>query len=166
MPLKVFKQELLYIARIFILLVFSQNYGITKLVQFCLHVPVLTFFQAICTYTKGVHIIRIFIFFYLFSTKLQSLSIFHRRGRRGHDCMVVGFTTTCAISAITAKVVNSNPVHGEVYSIQHYLIKLVSDLRQIRTRVSLTNKSDRHDIAEILLKVVLKHHKPNHSPCT
>ena len=32
---------------------------------------------------------------------------------------------------ITTKVVSSNPVHGEVYSIQHYLIKLVSDLRQV-----------------------------------
>jgi hypothetical protein len=29
---------------------------------------------------------------------------------------------------ITTKVVSSNPVHGEVYSIQHYLIKFVSDL--------------------------------------
>jgi len=31
---------------------------------------------------------------------------------------------------ITAKVVSSNPVHGEVYSIQHYVTKFVSDLRQ------------------------------------
>ena len=30
-----------------------------------------------------------------------------------------------------AKVVSSNPVHDEVYSIQHYVIKFVSDLRQI-----------------------------------
>jgi hypothetical protein len=29
---------------------------------------------------------------------------------------------------ITTKVVSSNPVHGEVYSIQHYVIKFVSDL--------------------------------------
>jgi hypothetical protein len=27
--------------------------------------------------------------------------------------------------------VNSNPVHGEVYSIQHYVIKFVSDFRQV-----------------------------------
>jgi hypothetical protein len=41
-------------------------------------------------------------------------------GRRGRDRMVVGFTTTCAISAcIITKVTSSNPVHGEVYSIQH-----------------------------------------------
>jgi hypothetical protein len=26
---------------------------------------------------------------------------------------------------------SSNPVHGEVYLIQHYVIKFVSDLRQI-----------------------------------
>ena len=33
--------------------------------------------------------------------------------------------------AIITKVVSSNPVHGEVYSIQHYVIKFVSDLRQV-----------------------------------
>ena len=30
-----------------------------------------------------------------------------------------------------SKVVNSNPAHGEVYSIQHYVIKFVSYLRQV-----------------------------------
>ena len=32
---------------------------------------------------------------------------------------------------ITTKVVSSNPVHGEVYSIQHYMIQFVDDLRQV-----------------------------------
>ena len=32
---------------------------------------------------------------------------------------------------ITTNVVNSNIVHGEMYSIQHYVIKFVSDLRQV-----------------------------------
>ena len=32
---------------------------------------------------------------------------------------------------ITTNVVSSNPAHGEVYSIQHYVIKFVSDFRQI-----------------------------------
>ena len=41
--------------------------------------------------------------------------------KRDRDRMVVGFTTTCAISAYTTKVVSSNPVHGEVYSIQQTL---------------------------------------------
>jgi hypothetical protein len=35
------------------------------------------------------------------------------------------------IAVITTKVVSSNPVHGEVYSIQHYEKKFVSDLRQV-----------------------------------
>ena len=33
--------------------------------------------------------------------------------------------------SITTKVVSWNPVHGEVYSIQHYVIKFVSDKRQV-----------------------------------
>ena len=32
---------------------------------------------------------------------------------------------------ITAKFVSLNPAHGEVYSIQHYVIKFISDLRQV-----------------------------------
>ena len=53
------------------------------------------------------------------------------RGCCGRDRMVVGFATTCAISAFTTEIVSSNPVHGEVYSIQCYAIKFVSDLRQV-----------------------------------
>ena len=41
--------------------------------------------------------------------------------RRDHDRIVLAFTTTCAIST---KAASSNPVHGEVYSIQHYVIKV------------------------------------------
>jgi hypothetical protein len=60
---------------------------------------------------------------------------------------------------ITIKVGSLNPVHGEVYSIQHYVIKFVSDLRQVGgflwspPPIKLT--SDYHDISEILLKVEL-----------
>jgi gamma-glutamylcyclotransferase (GGCT)/AIG2-like uncharacterized protein YtfP len=32
---------------------------------------------------------------------------------------------------LPTEVVSSNPVHGEVYSIQHYVIKFLSDLRQV-----------------------------------
>jgi len=32
---------------------------------------------------------------------------------------------------ITIKVVSSNLVHGEVYSMRHYVIKFVIDLRQV-----------------------------------
>ena len=45
--------------------------------------------------------------------------------------MVVIITTTYAINPYHHNVVNSNPAHEEVYSIQHYVIMLVSDLRQV-----------------------------------
>jgi hypothetical protein len=32
---------------------------------------------------------------------------------------------------INSNVVGSNPANGEVYSIKHYVIKLVSDLRKV-----------------------------------
>ena len=50
----------------------------------------------------------------------------HIRGCHGRDRvhMVIGFT-------ITTKVVSSNPAHGEVYLIQDYVMKFVSDLRQV-----------------------------------
>jgi hypothetical protein len=32
---------------------------------------------------------------------------------------------------ITTKVVSLNPIHGELYSEQHYLIKFFSDLQQV-----------------------------------
>ena len=32
---------------------------------------------------------------------------------------------------IIINIVSLNPAHGEVYSIQHYVIKFVSDLRQV-----------------------------------
>jgi hypothetical protein len=73
----------------------------------------------------------------LFQKKVSMLSwrqdkfLFRIRGHRGHDHMVVGFTTTNVISAYHHyKVVSSNPAHGKVYSIQHNVIKFVSDLRQ------------------------------------
>ena len=45
----------------------------------------------------------------------------------------VGIRITLPVQSvpITTEVVSLNPVHGEVYSIQHYVIKIVSDLRQV-----------------------------------
>ena len=61
-----------------------------------------------------------------------------------------------------------NPIHGEVYSIQHCVIKFVSDLWKVSgfspgTPVSSTNKTDPHDITEIQCTVEsgIKHHDPN-----
>jgi hypothetical protein len=61
---------------------------------------------------------------------------------------------------ITTNIVSSNLDQGEVYSIQHYVIKFVSDLWQVggfllSSPVSSTNKTDCHDITEILLQVAL-----------
>ena len=65
----------------------------------------------------------------------------HSRGRRGRDHMVVGITITYAIGAYHHLRCALEARSGEVHSIQHYVIKFVSDLR--------------HDITEILLKVAL-----------
>ena len=53
---------------------------------------------------------------------------------------------------ITTKIVSLNPTHGKVYSIQHYVIKFVSDLQQVCgflwvLRFPPTNKTDCHDIS-------------------
>jgi len=55
-------------------------------------------------------------------------------------------------------IVNYNPAHGEMYSIQQYVIKFISDLRQVDgffqfpPPIKLTRH---HDITEILSKVAL-----------
>jgi hypothetical protein len=67
----------------------------------------------------------------LLTEQLDNKFVGRRRGHRGRDHMVVGFTTTCAISPITTKFVSSNLIHGKVTLIQYYVIKFVSDLRQV-----------------------------------
>ena len=50
------------------------------------------------------------------------------------------------------------PRSGKVYFIQHYVIKFISDLRHVDGFLWVlryTNKTDYHDITEILLKVAL-----------
>ena len=46
-----------------------------------------------------------------------------------------------------------HPAHDETYSIHHYVIKFISDLRQVGgfSMGTLVNKTDLHDITEILL---------------
>jgi hypothetical protein len=74
--------------------------------------------------------------------------------------MVVGFKTTYASSAYHHERSEFESSAGEVCTIQHYVISFVSDLRQVSGFLRVlgfphTNKTDRHDIAEILLKVAL-----------
>jgi hypothetical protein len=79
-------------------------------------------------------------------------------GCRGRDRMVVGFTTTYVISANHhwCCEFESRSAQG----VQHYVIKFGSDLRPVDGFLRVlwfpsTNKTDPHDIAEILLKVTL-----------
>ena len=68
----------------------------------------------------------------LYTQQIMNSSIW---GCHSHDRMVIGFTITYIYSIqsvpITTNTVSLIPYHGEVYSIQHYVIKFVSDLRQV-----------------------------------
>jgi hypothetical protein len=59
---------------------------------------------------------------------------------------------------INTKVVSSNPADGEVYSMKHYVIKFISDLRQVGDFLwvlwfppSIKN----------IVEIGVKHHNPN-----
>jgi len=88
------------------------------------------------------------------------------RGRHGRDHTVVGFTifnyknVPMQSVPITIKVVSLNPTHGEVYLIQLYVIKFISDLRQVGEIIRLLwfpppikLTATVYIVAEILLKV-------------
>ena len=82
-----------------------------------------------------------------------------KTGHRGRDHMVIGFTTTYVISAYHHNSCEFDSARGEVYSIQHHVIKFVSDFQMVGgflwALVSSTNKTDHHDITEILLNLAL-----------
>ena len=59
------------------------------------------------------------------------MATLNRTDHRGHDRMAVGLQLLVQSVPITTKVVSLNPVHGEVYLIQHYVIAYVSDLWQV-----------------------------------
>ena len=69
-----------------------------------------------------------------------------------------------SVSITTTKIVSSNPVHGKVYSIQHYVINLVSDLRQVggfrRVYRFLTPIKMTATIYWNIVESGVKHHKP------
>ena len=48
---------------------------------------------------------------------------------------------------------SSNPAHGEVYSLQEYVIYFVSDLFSPDPPLSSRSKAYRNDVTEIFLKV-------------
>ena len=65
--------------------------------------------------------------------KFQLFSRNLNMGRRGcgSERIVVGLNRPMQSVPITTKVVSSNSAHGEVYSIQLYVMKFVSDLQQV-----------------------------------
>jgi hypothetical protein len=69
------------------------------------------------------HVIEIYTYI------LITFSLFSSRGHRGHDWIVVEFITTYGIGTYHHCEFESRS--GDVYSIQHYVIKFVSDLRQV-----------------------------------
>jgi hypothetical protein len=70
----------------------------------------------------------------------QKYNIYKKAGRHGHDSMVVGFTTTYAISAYHHWCCKFESRSGQ--GVQHYVVKYISDLRQVGGFT--TNKTDRH----------------------
>ena len=86
------------------------------------------------------------------------LQTFLKQIRSCHGRVVLDLLSVQSVLIIT-KAVSSNPAEGEVYSIQHYVIKFASDLRQVGgfhwvlrfpPSIKLCYK-----ITEILLKVAL-----------
>jgi hypothetical protein len=70
--------------------------------------------------------------------------------------IVWGFDLPVQSVPITTKVVNSNPAHEKVYTIQHYVIKSVSGIRQVASFLGVLRfLPPKKDISEILLKVAL-----------
>ena len=81
--------------------------------------------------------------------------------KNGFINIIVNITITFFFNIIfSTNVFSSNPADGYVYSVQHYLINFVSDLRLVCGFLwllcgSFTNKTVLHDITEIVLKVAL-----------
>jgi len=86
--------------------------------------------------------------------------LFHevKRGRRGRDRMIVGFTTTYVISVYHHWCCEFDSRSGRgVVTLCDTVCQLLAAGRWFSPGppVSSTNKTDSHDIAEILLKVAL-----------
>ena len=73
---------------------------------------------------------------------------------RGRDLMIVGFTATYAINAITTNVMISNRVLDTTLCGKYFQWLVAGRWFSPGTPVS-TNKTDRYDISEKLLKVAL-----------
>ena len=80
--------------------------------------------------------------------------------------MVVGFKLAVQSVPITTKVASSNPAHGEVYSIQHFVINFVSNLQLVAgfllvLRASSTNLNWPLWYQWNIVESGIKHHNHN-----
>ena len=62
---------------------------------------------------------------------------------------------------ITSKVASWNLADGEVYSIQHYVIEFVSDLRQVFSFLQVIKFPDRHIFNWNIVESGIKDHNNN-----
>ena len=85
------------------------------------------------------------------------------RHGRGRDCMVLDLHLPIQSVTITTNVVSSNPAHGEMYSIQHYAIKFVSDLQQVRGFLRMLRFPPLIKLTVYIVESGVKHHSHNHS---
>jgi hypothetical protein len=75
------------------------------------------------------------------SQTLKIIRIFYSKSNAAYRHFVSGrIMMLNATVPITTMVVSLNHAHGEVYLIQHYVIKYVSDLRQVSTKWYLKTK--------------------------
>jgi hypothetical protein len=105
--------------------------------------------------------IIIFLFIYLFLSvnvifcqRLAFLFVSNARTKKLYIFRQCTFIVYFSCTFITTNVVSSNPVHDEVYSIQYYMIKCVSDIRQIGGSFWL-HPPINLNLAEILLRATV-----------
>ena len=91
-------------------------------------------------------------FFVIFYSNRYVLRIV--RGCRGSDRMVVGFTTTCAISAYHHSCCEFESRCGR--GVQHYVIKCVSDLRQVGAFLRVVRFTSRIKLTATITDILFK----------
>ena len=98
-----------------IVFLFKCTYSSIQLLkdQFCIYMNMLTIF---------IHLFIKSSIIYFYKDKLSWLISEGLQHSNLHSC---------SVSPLVADRGSSNPAYGEVYTIQHYVIELVSDLRQV-----------------------------------
>jgi hypothetical protein len=67
----------------------------------------------------------------IFHKIFRTMSVSHLGSSWSYGGWIYYYLCNKCLSPLTYNVVSLNPTHGEVYSIQHYVIKFVSDLQQV-----------------------------------